>query len=217
MSEPVSHEIVGVARDAKQMNVSDEVGSEMYASHLQYPWLSTALVIRTKADPASIVPSVQRAVSMVDKDQPVTGVKTMDQLLSESVAQPRFYTLLLGIFAGIALVLASVGIYGVVSYSVAQRTHEIGVRLALGAQAGDVLRLVLRQGMTLTFVGVAIGLAAALLLTRVMSSLLFGVSTIDPVIFILISLLLVTVALIACYIPARRATKVDPMVALRYE
>ncbi len=217
MSEPVSHEIVGVARDTKQMNVSDEVGIEMYAPHLQYPWLSTALVVRTKADPLSIVPSVQRAVSMVDKNQPITAVKTMDQLMSASVAQPRFYTLLLGVFAVIALVLASVGIYGVMSYSVAQRTHEIGVRVALGAQSGDVLRLVLKQGMKLTFAGIAIGLISAALLTRVMSSLLYGVSATDPSIFILISLLLMTVALLACYIPARRAMRVDPMIALRYE
>ena len=217
MSEPVSHEIVGVARDAKQMTLGDATEIEMYVPHQQHPWLGTALVVRTKVDPTSIIPAVGRAVASVDKDQPVSDAKTMEQLISESVAQPRFYTLLLGIFAGIALLLAAVGIYGVMSYSVAQRTHEIGVRMALGAGRGDVLRLVVGQGMILTLIGIAIGLTAAFALTRLMSGLLFGVSATDPVVFAGIALLLAVVALLACFIPARRATKVDPMVALRYE
>ncbi|MGH9941551.1 MAG: ABC transporter permease, partial [Pyrinomonadaceae bacterium] len=217
MGGSVSHEIVGVARDAKQGNLSDQIGSEMYVPDQQYPWLSTVLVVRAKIDPASLVESVKRAVSLVDKDQPVTNVKTMDQLLSDSVAQPRFYTLLLGIFAVVALVLAGVGIYGVMSYSVTQRTHEIGVRMALGAQKGNVLRLVVGQGMLLALVGVALGLVGAFALTRVMASLLYGVSATDPLTFVGVPVLLAVVALIACYLPARRATKVDPIVALRHE
>jgi putative ABC transport system permease protein len=141
----------------------------------------------------------------------------MDERLSKSVAQRRFQMLLLGVFAGIALVIATVGIYGVISYAVSQRTHEIGIRMALGAQERDVLRMVVRRGMHLTFIGVAIGLAAALALTRIMQNLLFNVSATDPATFSLIALLLIGVALIASYIPARRATKVDPLQALRHE
>ena len=142
---------------------------------------------------------------------------TMEQLLADSSALRRFQTWLFGLFAAVALVIATVGIYGVISYAVSRRTHEIGIRMALGAQAGDVLRMVVRQGMSLTLIGVALGLAAALALTRVMKNLLFNVSATDPATFALIALLLVAVALIASYIPARRATKVDPLVALRHE
>ncbi|MBA2341568.1 MAG: ABC transporter permease [Pyrinomonadaceae bacterium] len=217
MSEPVSHEIVGVARDTKQMNLSDKTEIEMYVPFLQRPWLSTALIVRAKTNPASIIPSLQRAVATVDKDQPVSRAKTMEELMSESVAQPRFYTLLLGVFAGVALLLSAVGIYGVIAYTVTQRTHEIGVRMALGAQTKDVVRMIVGQGMALIFVGVLSGLAASFALTRLLSNLLYGVSATDPFTFIGISLLLSVVAFVACYIPARRATKVDPMVALRYE
>jgi putative ABC transport system permease protein len=153
----------------------------------------------------------------MDKDLPPFAIKTMNDLLYESVARERFTMLLLAIFAGLALVLAGIGIYGVINYSVARRTHEIGIRMALGADSKAVLRLVVRQGLKLAVAGVAIGLGAALALTRLMSSLLFGVSAIDPLTFTGVSLILITVAVVACSIPARRATKVDPMEALRYE
>jgi putative ABC transport system permease protein len=153
----------------------------------------------------------------VDKDQPVSDIRTMEDILSESMARQRFSMLLLGIFAAVALVLAAVGIYGVMSYSVAQRTREIGLRMALGAQRSDVLKLVVGEGLKLVLIGVVFGLVAAFILTRVMASLLFGVSATDPTTFVAISLVLISVAVLASYIPARRATRVDPMIALRYE
>jgi putative ABC transport system permease protein len=161
--------------------------------------------------------ALRSALQSVDKDQAVRDISTMEQAISESISEPRFQTLLLGIFSSLALVLASVGIYGVMSYSVAQRTHDIGVRMALGAKQGDVMRLVLGQGLKSAILGVSAGLVASLALTRVLSNFLFGVTTTDPATFAGVSLLLIAVALLACYIPARRAARVDPMVALRYE
>jgi putative ABC transport system permease protein len=175
------------------------------------------LLVRTSGDPLSLIGAVRQQVLAADSKQPVFNARTMEQVINESIAPRRFAMLLLTIFAGVALLLAAVGIYGVMSYSVTQRTHEVGVRIALGATVPDILKLIVGQGMLLVVAGVGIGLLVALGLTRLMSSLLYGVSTTDPVTFVTLSLLLSAVAFIACYIPARRATKVDPMVALRYE
>jgi putative ABC transport system permease protein len=173
--------------------------------------------VRTTLAPEQLIASVRRQAQAVDPNQPIDGIRTLEQLRAESIAPERLNLTLLGVFAAIALVLALVGIYGVISWSVTQQTREIGVRMALGAQTGAVMRLVVGRGMKLVGVGVALGLAGALLLTRLMAALLFGVGATDPVTFVFITLLLAGVALLACLIPARRATKVDPMVVLRSE
>jgi putative ABC transport system permease protein len=175
------------------------------------------LIVRTAGDPANMTAAIRSQVLSLDKEQPISNIKTLDKFVATSIAQQQFSMLLLGVFAAVALMLAAIGIYGVLSYAVTQRTHEIGIRMALGAGRRDVLRLVVGQGMLLTLIGVATGLVAAFALTRLMSTLLFGVSATDPLTFSLIALLLVAIALLACWIPARRATKVDPMIALRYE
>jgi putative ABC transport system permease protein len=173
--------------------------------------------VRTNGDPINLAASIRSQVSAIDREQPVTNIKSMRNVIAETVAPRRFNMLLFGLFAVIAVVLAAMGIYGVISYSVAERTQEIGVRVALGARAVDVMKLVLRGGLNLALIGVAIGLAGALALTRLMKSLLFGVTPTDAATFGLVTFGLFMVALFACYIPARRATKVDPIVALRYE
>jgi putative ABC transport system permease protein len=177
----------------------------------------TNVVLRTQSDPLSLGAAVRKEVQAIDPDQPISALRTMDDWITRSTSTPRYRTTLLALFAALAMVLAATGIYGVMSYSVAQRTHEIGVRMALGARHGDVLRLVVSQGMLLVIVGLGIGLAAAFGLTRVMASLLFGVTAKDPISFGAVAGLLTAIAFIACYIPARRATKVDPLTALRYE
>ncbi|HWT02783.1 MAG TPA: ABC transporter permease [Pyrinomonadaceae bacterium] len=210
--------IVGVAKDVRQFELNAEPKPQMYLSYEQAGFFEpNDLVVSTSVEPLSLASAVRKAVWEVDKDQPVSNVRTMEDILSGSIARQRFSMLLLGVFAGLALVLAAVGIYGVISYSVAQRTREIGLRMALGAQRSDVVKMVVGQGLKLVLIGVAFGLAAAFVLTRVMSSLLFGVSATDPVTFLVISLVLICVALLASFIPARNATKVDPMIALRAE
>ena len=174
-------------------------------------------VLRTDGNPADLAPTVQRVVREIDPDQPISDVRTMNQVMAEWVDRDRFNTLLLGIFAGLATLLAAVGIFGVMSYSVTLRTREIGLRMALGAQSGEVLRLILKQGLLLILIGITFGLAGALAVTRVMSGLLFGVGSTDPATFAAIVLLFALVSLVACYIPARRATRVDPLTALRSE
>ncbi|HEX8144776.1 MAG TPA: ABC transporter permease [Pyrinomonadaceae bacterium] len=210
-------EIVGVVGDVKHERLDAEAKPEVYLPYSQSPRNFMTLVVRTSSEPAGMIGAIRDQVLALDRDQPVFGIRTMEQRLSKSVAQSRFVMMLLAVFSGLALVLAAVGVYGVMAYSVTQRTHEIGIRMALGAQTGDVLRMVVGQGMTLACVGVAIGLLAAFALRRVMSGLLYGVGATDPVTFIGVSLLLAGVAFVACLIPARRAARVDPMVALRYE
>ena len=211
-------EVIGVAKDVRQNDFVAEPKLQMYLTYEQADWFApNALVVRTSVDPLSLGPAVRRTVWEIDKDQPVSDIRSMEDIVSEAVARQRFSMLLLGLFATLALVLAAVGIYGVMSYSVAQRTHEIGIRMALGAQRSDVLKMTIRQGLQLVLTGVVIGLAAAYVLTRVMSSLLFGVSATDPITFVAISVLLISVALLASYVPALRSMKIDPMVALRYQ
>jgi predicted permease len=210
--------IIGVARDVRQVDLAVEPKPQMYLTYIQADFFAPRhLIVKTKVEPMALAATVRKAVWDVDKDQPVSNIRSMEEVLSESIARQRFSMLLLGIFAAVALVLAAVGIYGVMSYSVTQRRNEIGIRMALGAQKSDVLKLTVGHGLKLVMIGVAFGLAGAFALTRLMSSLLFGVRATDPATFIAISVILVAVALLASYIPARRATKVDPLVALRYE
>jgi putative ABC transport system permease protein len=218
MSEkPVPTEIVGIVGDVKYESLVDEAKPAVYFPHSELTYSFMTLVVRTTADPADMASALRSEVRAIDPDQPVSDVRTMDQVMSDTLSRARFNTLLLGLFAGLATLLAAVGIFGVMNYSVTLRTHEIGIRVALGAQQGRLLMLILRQGLLLTLTGIGIGLAGAFALTRVLSGMLFGVGATDPATFAAIVLLLAVVSLIACYIPARRATKVDPMIALRYE
>jgi len=216
-NQPVWFEIVGVAANIRSVELREEPSPELYFTTLQYPFEHMAVVIRSTVEPISLGPSLRQAVAEVDRSVPVSEIKTMDHIISESVTQPRFNLFLLGIFSGIALLLSAAGIYGVTAYSVTQRTQELGIRLALGAQVSDILKMVLRQGMIVIAIGLAIGLLTAFLLTRLMRSLLFGIGENDPITFVAITLVLLMVALFACYIPARRASRVDPLIALRYE
>ncbi len=210
-------EIVGVAADVKSMNLDPQVESNVYVPYWQWPMQGPMLIVRTAGNPANLAAAIYSEVKALNKNLPAPKVQTMNERLSDVVAQPRFQTLLLGLFGLLTLILVSAGIYGVVSYSIAQRTHEIGVRMALGARRQDVLRLVIGQGMKLAALGIALGLAGALALTRLLKTLLFGISATDPLSFGLAALLLTCVVWLACYIPARRAAQVDPMIALRCE
>jgi len=207
-------EIVGVVGDVRHRALEVDPAPMMYMPHYDS---GTNLVIRTNGNPTSFVGAVRNEIRQMDPDQPVAAVRPMEQWLETSVAAPRYRTTLIALFAVLALVLAATGIYGVMAYSVTQRTHEIGIRMALGARQTDVLKLVVRQGMLLVVIGVALGLLGAFALTRVMNSLLYGVTAKDPLTFVVVAAVLAIVALVACFIPARRATKVDPLVALRYE
>jgi predicted permease len=215
--QPVWWEIVGVAGNVRNMELKDEAVPEFYLSSLQDTFANMFVLIRSSIEPSAVVPALRSAVEEVDRTAAVSDVKTMEHIVNEAVTQPRFNFFLVGLFSSIALLLSAAGIYGVTAYSVSQRTQEFGIRMALGAQAGDVLKMILRQGMGLIAAGIGIGLLAAFGLTRLLRTLLFGVSATDPLTFVAITLLLTVVALVACYIPARRATKVDPLVALRYE
>jgi len=211
--------VVGVVGNTQQTGLYDQK-LEFYVPYAQERRSFMAprdLVVRTQQDATSLAAAVREAVWAVDKDQPVSNVRTMDQVFSAAISQERFQALLLGMFATLALLLACVGLYGVISYTVVQRTHEIGVRVALGAQPRDVLRLVIRQGMLLTLAGLVVGIAAGTFLTRVLTDMLFGVTPRDTVTFVGVPILLLVVAFLACWIPARRATRIDPLIALRYE
>ncbi|MCS6806170.1 MAG: ABC transporter permease, partial [Blastocatellia bacterium] len=215
--EPESYEIVGVVGDVHERGLDTEAKPHLYVPYRQQTWPFFAFALRTSGDPRLLIGAIRASVAELTRKEAVYDFKTMEEHLAASVARRRFATVLLGLFAGLALVLAAIGIYGVISHSTSQRTHEIAIRMALGAQRWDVLKLVLGQGMILAVIGVGIGLVAALMLTRLLSSLLFGVSPTDPLTFVVVAFLLTNVALVACYVPARRATRVDPMVALRYE
>ena len=212
-----AREIVGMVGDVRQIGLDTSPAEGFYLSSYQRPQLAMSVAVRTEGAPLSLSSAVRSRVLAIDRDQPIASLQTMDERVSESISNQRFTLLLLGLFAGVALVLAAIGIYSVMAYTVTQRTGEIGLRMALGAQTRDVLKLVVAQGMSMALIGVAAGLGSAFALTRVMRSLLFSVSATDPMTFIVIPTVLIGVALAACLVPARRAVNVDPMVALRYE
>jgi putative ABC transport system permease protein len=209
--------VVGVVGDVRHLTLDRDPGDEIYAAQLQSPQLDSTLVVHTAGDPRTLAAPIRRVVQDLDRDLPVDQALTMDEVVAASLASNRFNTVLLGLFAGLALVLAAVGVYGVVSYTVDQRTHEIGIRMALGAHRDEVLGLVLRQGMILVLIGLGLGLAGAFAATRQLASLVYGVSTNDPWTFAIVALVLAAVAFAANFLPARRATRIDPLIALRQE
>lgn len=209
--------VVGVVADMKSLGLTAEQKIEMFLPLGQDTFRSGFVIVRTNVGTETMVPSLRAAVLAIDKNMAIFNIRTLEKLVSDSIAQPRFNMVLLGIFAGLALILASVGIYGVMSYSVTQRTQELGVRMALGAQRRDIFSLVLKQGIILALIGVGIGLAGAIGLSKVLASVLYGISATDPITFISVAVIIVAVALIACFFPARKATKVDPLTAMRYE
>jgi predicted permease len=214
---PLTGEIIGVVGDVKGNGLDATVGPMLYWPYTQFGQIFNTMVVRTDGDPLPSSAAVKDRIWSVDKDQPVSRVQSMNQILSDSVARRRLYVVLLAVFAWVALLLAAAGIYGVVSFSVAQRTREIGIRVALGAERVDVLWLIIAQAAKLALTGELLGILLALAITRLMASLLFGTSAADPLTFAGVPIVLSAVALAACYIPARRAIRVDPMVALRYE
>jgi len=215
--QPVSCEIIGVVGDSKYLSLGEESRPYMFFPFQQNSWPVMTLLVRADGNPKNLIAAIRKEVKTLDDNLPPFNVVTLAENIDISLFPARFGALLLGGFGMLALVLATVGIYGVMNYSVSQRTHEIGIRMALGAQVNNVLKLVVGQGMLLALIGVAVGLVAAFAATRVVKNLLYGVSTTDLATFAVITLLLFVVALMACYVPARRATKVDPLVALRYE
>jgi ABC-type antimicrobial peptide transport system permease subunit len=209
--------VVGVVGDVKYSGLDAAPEPTYYLPFHQNTWNGQYVVVRAATDPRSLATAIRGVVASLDKDIPVALMKTMDELMIESVAPPRFRTTLVALFAVVGVLLAAIGIYGVMSYAVAERTHELGVRIALGADRASVLRLVLGESVALAAIGIAVGLVGAFGATRLIQSLLFGVTTTDAVTFVGISTLLAVTALVASYVPARRAMRVDPMIALRYE
>jgi putative ABC transport system permease protein len=218
MGDPqATREIVGVVGNITHIALSEPDWPEMYVPYTQFAPPTMNVVVRAEAKPMNLAAALHAQVGAVDKDVTLSAVTSMDDVLGASVSQPRFSSQLLGVFAALALLLAAIGLYGLMAYSVTQRRNEIGIRMALGATREDILKLVFRHGSALALAGMGIGLGASMIATRVLSSMLFAVSPTDPQTFVAVALLLAAVALGACYVPARRATKVDPMVALRYE
>jgi putative ABC transport system permease protein len=213
----VSREIVGIAGDVRDAALSQQPGPMMYVPFDQAPLYGGEVVVRSLLSASSVAVAIRQAAHSIDKDLPVTDVGSLPDAIDQSISRERFRTFLLGSFSAIALVLAAVGIFGVISYSASQRAHEIGIRMALGAQRRDVLRLILGQGTKLALRGLGIGVVLAFLVTRWIASLLYSVSATDPLTFGAVAIVLLGVAVTACYIPARRAMRVDPMVALRYQ
>ena len=211
--------IVGVIGDVKNAGIDRPAGTELYVAFAQNPNPArlASLTVRTAGDPMSMVGAIRREIRALDRALPISQIRSMEEVMSVARSRPRFLTLLLTLFSSLSLILAALGIYGVIAYSVAQRTNEIGIRMALGAQRTDVIRLVGATGIRLALAGTALGAIGAFALTRVLSGLLFGVSSVDAVTFAAMAATLIAVTLLACYIPARRASRVDPLVALRYE
>jgi putative ABC transport system permease protein len=216
-SENYPSEIIGVVGDVRLVGLDTPAEPTVYWPHPELVYSRMTILARTSGDPMAIVSAARNELRQMDPNEPMASVATVEELLADSFSRSRFTMIVLGVFAATALLLAAVGIYGVVAYTVAQRTNEIGIRVAMGAQRRDVLRLVLGQGSRLIFLGVALGVAAGLLMTRLMTGLLYGISATDPLTFAGVALLLTAIALLACYVPARRAMRVDPLVALRYE
>jgi putative ABC transport system permease protein len=213
----IPREIVGVVADVKFVALNAADTEEMYVPLPQGPWTNMTLLVLSQSNQRPLVAAVREKISEVDPNLPVSGILSMDEVIGASVAQPRLIMQFVGVFAGFALLLAAIGIYGVMAYTVNTRKQEMGIRIALGATPADILRLVVGQGMRMTLIGVALGVAASLALTRLLASLLFGVSAADPVVFSVAAVVLGGVAFLACWIPARRATGVDPIIVLRYE
>jgi putative ABC transport system permease protein len=210
-------EIVGVVGNIKHRGPGEETQPEIYLPHAQLPFGSATVVVRTGHEPLGVVKAIRAEVGALDPELPVADVQTLDDYLTASVAQPQFNARLLAIFGAVAMILTAIGLYGVMAYSVAERTRELGIRRALGAQVGDLLGLVIRQGMKLVLAGVVVGMGGALALTHLIRGLLFGITPTDPWTFVSSGLLVSVVTLLACWVPARRATKVDPIIALRCE
>jgi len=215
--KPPYRQIVGVVRSVQQDRIGQKPLPEVFIPREQLNWDYETIVIHTAADSRAVIPGLRAVVREMDPDMPIDELRTMDERVAQSLAQPRFQSYLLGIFAAIALALTAVGLYGVIAYSVAQRTREIGTRVALGAGRGSILRLVVGQGMLLSLIGVALGLAGSLAISQLLRSLLFEVAPNDPLTLTVTAVLVLVVSLLASFVPARRAAAVDPMVALRYE